>query len=310
MGNGFQTAILWPSLVTLAGCTAPDLDSELTAFSDTTTAALGTVEALIADEIAAERQAGRDAAIAARAPVIESGGAACGDYLTEVSSAQAADCAIRPLSRTDPNADPATALGELIEAIRAYAGAMNALAATDEPVKIGTASKSLLENAQSVKIAVAAATGKADLAAAAEPVSGIATTLADSYKLALIGRIARSTDPAMQEAVTTLATAIVERRPDFVQARDQRIEACMEVDTLRLAGADAARYGRAIARCEASQTRVATIDVESGRAAIMALGPAHAALAEAARTRVDVDAFLTFAENLDAAKSALKGKTQ
>lgn len=310
MGTGFQAAFLWPSLVTLVGCTAPDLDGELAAFSDTTTAALGTVEALIAAEVAAERQAGRDAAIAARAPVIESGGAACGDYLTEVSSVQAANCAIRPLSRTDSNADPATALGELITAIRAYADTMKALAATDEPVKIGTASKALLENAQSVSIAAAAATGNADLAGAAGPVSGIATTLADSYKLAQIGRIARSIDPAMQEAVTTLAAAIVERRPDFVQARDERIEACMDVDTLRLAGADAALYGRAIARCEASQARVAAIDVESGRAAIMAIGPAHSALAEAARTRVDVDAFLTFAENLDAAKSALKGEKE
>jgi hypothetical protein len=294
----------------LAGCAAPELDREFVAFSIVTAAALGSVEAMITAETKAEQQAAREAAIAARAPVISSGGAACEDYLTEVPSARAADCEIRPMSRPYAGADPATALAELIAAMRAYSNAIGALVETDEPSRIAAAGKALMENAEALKTKVAVMTGNADFSAAAEPLSSIAVTFAEGYKLAQIGRIARATDPTFQRGVETLAAAIVERRPDFVKARDERIDACTKVDTLRLAQADPEVYRNAIERCERGQAKVAAIDIESKRAAVMSLGPAHSALAKASRSRVDVDAFLMLFENLEAAKSALSGENQ
>lgn len=300
-----------PTLMIVAACSAPNLDRELKAFSETTGAALSTVEKSLASDAAAERRAGRNAAIQARSPVLAIDNQGCENYLTAATSARAEDCQLAQISGTDLTTDIATAQLELTAAMRAYSQAIGELASSAEPGRISSAAKSLLNNANAVKTSQGLGSANLDLGAIAGPVSRVLGHSANAYKLSLIGRITRETDPAIQRAVRTLVTGIEGRNPKFIAARDDRLDACQTVLDLQETKGPVTDYRNAIGRCEGAQSRLARIDKDTGRAGLMAIGPLHSSLAAAARPGTSFDAILDLVEDLDAATQSLqKGQSQ
>lgn len=291
-------------LALLSGCAAVEVRPEVSAFSKSVTRATEPMTADLAAGTAAEEAAAREAAISAGhevyGPPID-----CISAVALTPGTNLKDCSLTPLNPAPIAPGSAKAMLAYTEVLIAYAGALDTLATSDAPNRVGTAFGGLLTSVQGlVAVRPEFADTSKRLASVKAPLTTLGTRLAEAQRMRLIRKLVRDAGPGVDEILDRL---IAFRDPDdgLTAAGEALNAAYGAMEDARRSG-DRATYAAAVGRYEVVNADLRSRMIASDAGRLILIREAHVALVARLREPGDIESYVALIETLKALSDAFE----
>lgn len=292
----------------VAGCTTPEIGVEIAALGEGGTAATDALKPELEALAEAEREALLDSAIADR-DIVYRTTQGCALYANRVPGASASDCQI--LNETLDAPAPGSARRALaqLETLGAYSKALTALAESNSPTEIGTATTAAvaaIDDLSKTPPGAGLADYAARLADRQTAIQTVATRAALQAKYNALRRVVHSADPA----VGTVLDAVVAYYDQSVGVKEQAAFNAMKraedrMRDMRRTGS-VAQYRESVASFETAFTAYKAAVESSPVELVTGFRNAHAALERRLQSPDDTDEIVAYLKQLKEFSDALK----